>query len=738
MRTPSLVIAIAVAAFAGCLPQDPNFSPNEFPTIDGGPDADVPDADPNAPDAKIDVKLVITPESRVLTITEGQSGEFKIALSERPSEPVTVNLTQPPNGVTVSPRLIIFDPATEDVKVGKPVSVIVVDDDNVVGESYTIDVSSTSPDVEAASVQVSVTDLDKVEIEVNQDRVQITEGEQGNVQVRLTAPPESGTVTVSAQVGAGDAGFIILGSALVFTQQNWNEFKAMTIGVQHDDDTFGRDVTFQLTSPGLTPKPVTVAIVDDDRQGIVVGSAPVNVIEGQRRTFTVRLRQQPAATVRVTLSEPAGVDLDVTQLDFTTGNWNVNQNVEVLAVADDNTTGATVNVRATATSLEPIDVTVNITDPDEQQILENAADPLRITEGLQGSFGVRLRFRPAATTVVNVGVTNAGLQIVTPTPNQLTFSTSNWNVNQTITVAGRVDDDLADLSGEITLNASGLETRVRVEVDDPDVQALHTTLDATNAITIQEGMTSGTRFQVWLEHQPAAATTVNIASDNPALVTVRTTDRALTFTTTNYATPQTVLLTAGTDSDQDDASTMIRVSSAAVTGTTVITATVDDTTMRDTVGDVSFQDVEAVSRSGAFGQPITVTRTMCIDRLQLITTASSGRAKMALFTDVGNKPGVSIVEASAFTLRARTTADPFSGGTIASTELAPGRYWVSALVDTSGTNIGVSTTMTRRCRQDGSANFNGPIAFGTNPPCVDGEFSLNLSATGTVGSCSAP
>ena len=255
-------------------------------------------------------------------------------------------------------------------------------------------------------------------------------------------------------------------------------------------------------------------------------------------------------------------------------------------------------------------------------------------------------------------------------------------------------------------------------------------------LTIVEGQTQP--FKVKLSAQPTAPVTVALAA-SPAIALAAPT---ITFDPRleDATVGKDITVAVGVDDNTVDESLEIALvapdHAAASLRVLVDDQDVDGPTVRDTVGDSTYHDNTVISRTAALAEPLVVSRTMCIDRLQLITTASTGQAKLALFTSVADKPGALLVEAPPFDLRPRTDDDPFSVGAISPSELAPGRYWIAVLVN-STTPLGHSLSAARRCRQSGTANFRAPIQFGFNPACAD-NFSLNLSASGTVGRCPAP
>jgi hypothetical protein len=164
---------------------------------------------------------------------------------------------------------------------------------------------------------------------------------------------------------------------------------------------------------------------------------------------------------------------------------------------------------------------------------------------------------------VNVDLEEAsGGNIVTIAPTILDFDSSNWNIAQTATIAGVVDDD--DLDDETTTytlnsvnNAGGRElpapvTRSVTAVDD-DVQSLIiSTVPATLATSIQEAGPAAT-ITVRAGLPPAVddggQVVITLTSTIPNVVLNPTT---LTYNTADFATPQEVTISATADIDRSD------------------------------------------------------------------------------------------------------------------------------------------------------------------------------------------
>ena len=170
------------------------------------------------------------------------------------------------------------------------------------------------------------------------------------------------------------------------------------------------------------------------------------------------------------------------------------------------------------------------------------------TEGGQtATFTVALASAPSADVTVTVGSGDATEGSVGPTT--LTFTTANWATPQTVTVTG-VDDALVDgnVAYQVNLSAAsadngyqGLTGNVSVTNDDNDGASL--VVGAISRHTTEAGQTA--TFTVALASQPTQDVTVSVASGDTTEGVVGS--PTLTFTSANWATPQTVTVTGVDD-----------------------------------------------------------------------------------------------------------------------------------------------------------------------------------------------
>ena len=134
-------------------------------------------------------------------------------------------------------------------------------------------------------------------------------------------------------------------------------------------------------------------------------------------------------------------------------------------------------------------------------------------------------------------------------PSPLTFTTTTWSTEQTVTVSAGQDDDAANDMATLTHVASGADygsvdnAILTVTVTDNDTRGVTVT---PTSLTVNEGGTN--TYTVVLDTQPTGTVTVTIVepTDNMDV----TADLAsLSFSTTDWATEQTVTVSAAEDDD---------------------------------------------------------------------------------------------------------------------------------------------------------------------------------------------
>ena len=402
-------------------------------------------------------------------------------------------------------------------------------------------------------------------------------------------------------------------NTLTFTTTSWDTAQTVTVKAADDDDAVA-DTAVTLTHAAsggdyasLTGPSVSVTITENDTRGVTLSATDLTVTEGESGTYTVVLDSEPTGDVTVTVGGATGdvsVDTstdtgDQNTLTFTTTSWSTAQTVTVKAADDDDAVADTAVALTHAASggdyasLTGPSVSVTITENDTRGVtLSETA--LTVTEGESGTYTVVLDSEPTGDVTVTVGGATGDVSVDTSADtgdqNTLTFTTTNWDTAQTVTVAAADDDDaVADTAVTLTHAASGGDyasltgPSVSVTITENDTRGV--TLSAT-ALTVKEGE-SGT-YTVLLDSEPTGDVTVTVGGATGDVSVDTSTDtgdqNTLTFTTTSWDTAQTVTVKAADDDDAvaDTAVALTHAASggdyASLTGPSVsVTITENDT-----------------------------------------------------------------------------------------------------------------------------------------------------------------
>jgi hypothetical protein len=410
-----------------------------------------------------------------------------------------------------------------------------------------------------------------VSIYLNQGGVTITPsanivvGEGGQVAtytVVLNNEPAS-DVTVNIDAGAQLA---TNPTSVTFTPADWNIPKTITVSAIDDFIAQG-DRTATIAHSVVSADPdfnginvvsVSVTILDNDHAGVSVdqGNGVAVTEGGATDSYAVSLTSQPTADVQILVSPDSQLTTAPTTLTFTAGDWNVPQPVTVTAVDDLIPEGLrTALITHSSTSIDPNynntniqDVVVQVTDNDPGVLVVESSGSTNVTEdGATDTYTFALSTQPTADVVITV----TGDAYVSGSPNQVTFTSANWYVPQTVTVTA-VDDLIAEgtHSGTMTHSASSGDPKydgipisnVVATITDNDTAGIIVT-PTSGLLTGENGRTA--TFTVVLASQPTATVTIPLASSNLTEGTV--TPNQLVFTPADALTPKTVIVTGVDD-----------------------------------------------------------------------------------------------------------------------------------------------------------------------------------------------
>ena len=464
-----------------------------------------------------DNPYVVISGQKSLTIAEGTNQTVGVSLSQQPqwdttgvfvtvADSLSYNNTKM---VTVNPGTLYF--TKDNWSQAQTVTITAVNDsvDQPSDLSGSVAFSGMAGFYEFRTLQVTVEDDEDPNIVVSgQKSLTIDEGSSQDVSVSLSRqPPANVTVSVAAAESLKDA-VTLNASSLTFTTSNWSTKQTVTISAVDDSVYQSTDptgnVTFSRTYQGRTTnQAVQVTVDDNDNPYIVVsGQTPLTIGEGQSQDVKVSLNARLSndndvkVVVDTTSTTDGKVTFDKSELTFTTSNWSKPQTVTVTAV-DDSVDQAT-DLTGTILIYEWLqiyasqEVGVTIEDDDNPNIVVSGQKSLTIGEGKSQNVQVSLDRKPLADVTVSVAAAESLKDAVTLSSSSLTFTTSNWSTNQTVTI-NAVDDSVdqaTNLAGSVTFSrtyqgrAASQVIQVTVADNDDPVTTLTTTVDTDRTVDL--------------------------------------------------------------------------------------------------------------------------------------------------------------------------------------------------------------------------------------------------------------
>ena len=562
-----------------------------------------------------------------LTVTEDGSGIYTVVLDTLPSGTVTITASSSDTTVaTVTPPTLTF--STANWNTAQTVTVTGVEDDDANNETVNIShsVSGYGSVSTASNVTVTVNDDETAGVSLSATDLTVNEGGSGTYTVVLDSLP-SGSVTVTAS--GGDSGASSISPAtLTFSTSDWNTAQTVTVTGVEDDDANNETVNISHGVSGYgsvsSASNVTVTVNDDETAGVSLSATDLTVNEGGSGTYTMVLESLPGGNVTVTASsgDSGASSISPATLIFSTSNWNTAQTVTVTGVEDDDANNETVNISHGVSDYGSVssasNVTVTVNDDETAGVTVNPTD-LTMREGESGSYTVVLESEPTET--VTITPVSGNTTVATVTPPSLTFTTSNWDTPQTVTVSG-VENDVDGEDQTITVShgisgggyGSISVPDVTVTVNDDDTAGVSI---SPTSLSMSEG--DADSYTVVLESEPTETVTITPVSGNTTVATV--TPPSLTFTTSNWDTPQTVTV-SGVENDVDGEDQTITVSHG-ISGGGYGSISVPDVTVTVNDDDTAGVSISPTSLSMTEGETGTYTVVLESEPTATVTIAPS-------------------------------------------------------------------------------------------------------------------
>ena len=582
--------------------------------------------------------VTVNAGSSLLVSESGTSSSFQVVLNSSPSANVTLNVSTSDNseGTITAPFVgdtgaITFTPGNWNVP--QTVTVKGVDDFEADGnQSFTIIFGATSSGDAAYNgtftpAPVSFTNVDNdspgVTVKAGSSMLVSESGTTSSFEVVLNSAPTANVAinvsTSDATEGTITAPFAGASGTLTFSPGNWNVPQTVTVAGVDDFQADGNQTfTIVLAAAvsgdgsynGINPPDVNFICIDDDLPGVTVKAGTSMLVSegGTASSFQVVLNSAPTASVDITVSTTVPTEGTITApfagnsgiITFTTANWNIPQTITVTGVNDNVADGNQLfNIIVSAASsadtvyngnFGPTSVSFINVDNDTAGVTVLAGSSMLVSEsGGLSSFQVVLNSAPTANVTMNVS-TSAPTEGTITAPfagasGTLTFTPGNWNVAQTVTVAG-VDDFAADgnqsfsiifgstSSGDPVYN--GTFTPAPVSFINVDNETPGVTVSAGSLTAVSESGTTAS-FEVVLNSRPTGNVMINVSTSDPLEGTIIApfagNSGTLTFTNANWSTPQTVTVQGVNDNVADGNKAFTVVLATTVSGDIIYNGT---------------------------------------------------------------------------------------------------------------------------------------------------------------------
>ena len=518
--------------------------------------------------------LVVPPS---LEVNEGASESFDVRLSKQPTGQVTVMMTGTAGSdLDLDRSVLIFTESNWDQP--QPVELTAQNDPDAVQDDpvqLMLNASDGGYDGVSETLIVRIIETDQIGIVVDPRSLRIEEGGSDALSVVLTSQP-SANVSVSV-TGYEGSDLRVISPQLTFTPLNWEDRQEISLIADTDSNTDNEEVTLSLRASGGgydgQTAVVQVTIVD-------LGLPKITIYDGQAKESDgiIRLNielshstDQPITVEYTSEDETATAPEDYISsrgivifdpdskrgiVQFQIEDDEVREDTETFTVTLTKATNAEIARRsATATILDDDGVpTIAIHDAvggydtsyTENPCLAFDAFPsiLTVPEGSSNEVSIRLNNAPSSEVIIS---TSEQMDLLVH-PQTLTFTAQNWSDLQAMTVTAAEDTDAINDTLTLNLYASSeiyhnVQSEVLVIISDDEEASI---VLKSNEVMVTEG--SFSHFEARLASSPTSSVMVSVNA--PRDLTVRPSE--MTFTSSNWATMQSVIVAASEDNDIDD------------------------------------------------------------------------------------------------------------------------------------------------------------------------------------------
>ncbi|MDH5326541.1 MAG: hypothetical protein OEZ68_09315 [Gammaproteobacteria bacterium] len=555
--------------------------------------------------------ILVYPAQGIITTEAGHTVTLSVVLSAPPSAVVQLNIASSlPSEISVSPTTLTFTSTNWNTVQTLSLS---GQTDNLTDADQPVQISlsdgALSASVTATNWNVNNVASPGFTIRAPDQLITTEQSQTAHFFIKLTSRPTIGTqVAITARITGinADEASISVTLPIIFNADNWNFEQPISVQGIDDtivdgnqeyqleflletDNTLTTDAIYQ--NAGIATQNFTMINLDNDlpngeTMGVTVTQPTITETSenGAETSFQVQLRSQPTANVTLNMLSNLPGEGNISnppsaQLIFTPTNWASPQTVTVRG-QDDNYVDGNRPYSILFDSPQSTDLVYSLAVIDRIDLtnIDNETPGMMVTAGTAlitnetgSSVDIQVELtsppRPGTVVVVSTNYDTTEHQV---SPESITFTDTNWG-QQTFTITGlddaTRDGDVVDSISVFVSNTStngpyhnsGLQETVLVtNIDNGSVANPGITVTAPAQLQTSEDGTTDT-FTVALQTQPATNVVITVQSSDPTEGTVNTNNSLnLTFTPSNWSTPQTVTITGASDGDSVDVNYQIQ------------------------------------------------------------------------------------------------------------------------------------------------------------------------------------
>ncbi|MCB1144266.1 MAG: hypothetical protein KDK54_18585 [Leptospiraceae bacterium] len=502
----------------------------------------------------------------------GSTDNYTVVLTRQPDTDVTIQFDV---GSSLNPiTSLTFTNANWNVAQTVTVSAIdnaLVDGNRTATISHTSTSTSTLFNGLTASLSLTIQDDDTASVLITESggSTNVTEGGATDTYTVVLSHAPTADVTINFTTDSQIQSI----SSITFLTSNWSTAQTITVTATNDsiaEGSHSSTIAHSATSTdsnynGITIPQTTVSITDNDTASVSISKSTASVSEsGTTDSYTIVLTSQPLSNVTISFTTDSQLQ-SISSIVFNTTDW-LNPKTVTISASDDSSIEAapqtsTISHSSSSTdtnynSLTITNMVVTITDNDTAGVNFSKTTTNVSESGTTDSYTLSLTSQPTADVVVSF---NTGTQ-VTAIGNK-TFTTSNWNTPQTVSVSA-VNDSVAEgahtgtiahslTSGDTNYNGLSVSD-VSVNITDNDTEGI-TRTETGGSTDVVEGNSTGDSISFVLTSEPTADVTISMSFNSSQIHVNQSSSSpaSIVFTSTDWSTSKSVKVVALCDAASD-------------------------------------------------------------------------------------------------------------------------------------------------------------------------------------------